>query len=54
MTSKSTNKHVLGTLVLAIWALPGIGILPLLIFLQYRKRGKDTTATSPNKRGQYG
>ena len=52
-TGKSTSKRSLGTLLLTIWALPGIGIPTLLILLQRRKRSRDGAAT-PNKRGQYG
>ena len=47
------GKGSFGALVLAIWALPGIGIPTLLLLLQRRKRSHDRAAT-PNKRGQYG
>jgi hypothetical protein len=46
-------KGSLGALIVAIWALPGIGIPTLLFALQRRKRGHVGAAT-PNKRGQYG
>lgn len=49
----STDKKSFGTLLLAIWALPGIGIPTLLLLLQRRKRGRAADATS-NDRGRYG
>lgn len=52
---KSAGKTgVIGTIAIAIWAIPGVGILPLLVFLQHRKSGKDRPATGQNERGQYG
>ena len=50
------GQKALRTLVLTIWALPGIGIPTLLLFLQQRKRSREAAANAntPNVRGQYG
>lgn len=48
-------KKSLGALIVAIWALPGIGIPTLLLLLLHQRKRHAKDATTPaNERGQYG